>query len=186
MLKIQHCFRSVLCKLVSCILSINMIFFSVGCKNYYMTEKVPNNNFSEIENLIDPLKPIIVHWYNSTYDLKEVTVDSSSVSGMLSLSDNTFDTRFTTYSWNKVYKKAEKNYINTVHIYLRYSHPKPEPGLIKINSKYISRIDFVKKDAGKTTMSHILGWGGISFFAAIIVALIIDPPVSFSFPSAGL
>ena len=183
MSKINYCSNSVLSKIISCILSIHMIFYSVGCKNYYMIENVPKNDISEIENMPDPLKPVVVHWYNSIYNLEEATVDSSFISGIISLSDNTFDTMFNTYSWDKVYKKADRDNINAVHIYLLYSHTEPEPGLIKIDSKYIRRIEYVKKDAGKTTKSHILGWAGMSVIAALIIAAIIDPPVYVSFPS---
>ena len=182
----NHYFKPVFHKIISCILATSMLFYSVGCKNYYLIEKVPDDSISEIKKFNDPQKSIVVHWYNSTYDLKEVTVDSTLCSGFLSLSENDFDYRYNTKSWNKKYKRADRDNINVVHIYLLYSHMRPETGFVKIDSKYISKIEIIKKNTAKTTMSHLLGWAGISLSVALIVGVAVSHPVYLNFPVPGL
>lgn len=167
-------------KIISCILSLIMLFQAVGCKNYFLVEKLPNN-ISNIES--STYKSVIVHWHNSSYDLNDITVDSTSISGLLDLLTNEFDYKL--HSWDQEYKAKDKNYINALHIYLTYTYPKLNSGTIKIYPKDITKIEFVKKNARKTTISHILGWTCISVFVAIIVGTAIDPPanISFSGPS---
>ena len=162
-----------------------MIFNSVSCRNYFLVKGIPNNNITEIENIKDQKKPVVIHWHNSTYDLNEVTIDSTSISGLLSLSTSTFEYRYQTHGWNKVYKRAERNNINTAHIYLLYSHPKLNPGLIKIDSKDINKIEIVEKNSVKTTLSHVFGWSGIAFGVFVIIELIVNPPVSLGYPFYG-
>lgn len=175
--------NSLIRKAFAFILALVMMFYGVGCKNYFIITNMPKDNISEIEHHYDSKKPIVVHWYNSTFDLTDVTFDLTSLSGMLSLSEKTYDYKFLYSSLDKVYKSNEVYNINTIHVYLLYSNLKPEPGKVTIESKYISKIEIIEKDKAKTTRSHLLGWGSLAVLGAIIVAIAINPPVgNLSFP----
>lgn len=172
--------------LFSCVLAASLIFCSVSCKNYFLIRNFPEDDIAEIENSHNIKEPVIVHWYNSTYNLQQVTFDSTFVSGILSLSENKYDYKFQSYLSNRVYKKSERDNINTIHIYLRYSYLQPAPGRIEIDIKDIDKIEIIEKDISRTTKSHLLGWAGITVLVAIIVATAINPTVgSISFPSIG-
>ena len=185
--KIYKVHKPLIRKVFSCILAINIIFPSVSCKNYFSITTVPNDNISELKISNDIKEPVFVHWYNTIYDLKEVTFDSTSVSGIISLSENKLDYKFHSYSSNDIYKRSERNNINTMHIYLLYSYLQPKSGTVTIDSKYIDRIEIIGKNSAKTTKSHLLGWAGITVLVALIVATAINPPVGIiSFPTIGL
>lgn len=168
-------YKHALYKAISCLLTFVVMFYTIGCQNYFLVTKVPNNNIADIENIGDSNKLIIIHRQNVTYYLNDVTVDSTSVSGILSLPTSTFDYKY--LHWDHKYKASDRKNIDAVHVYLTYSHPKLNPGMIKIDSKYIANIDIVEKNTEKTVISHIIGWASISLVVAPIMAAIAGYPV---------
>lgn len=147
-----------------------MLFYIAGCKNYYKVGSVSKENLATIDNIGDMYRTVFIHWHNDSYNLNEVSVDSASISGNIEFSENVFDYQ---HQYNNRYKNAEKNIIDDVHIYLRYSFPMPNPGMIKIDSKYINKIEVIERNSGKTIMSYVLGGIGILAGVYVLVGIIV-------------
>ena len=163
-------------RFIFCFLVFTLLICSTSCKNYFLVTEFPNNNIiTGLDNLEKSNSQKVVHHQNLTYNLNEVQIDSTSLSGILSLSTNEFNYRL--HEWNHQYKTSDRQKINTSHIFLKYNYPKLSPGFVQFETKDLTKIDVVKKDKKKTTISYLIGLGSIALWFGIMSAVV---------PSVGL
>lgn len=153
---------------ISFLLIFLVLFQTVGCRSFFELEKMASDDTPGINNYIEMHKHFIVHERENIYSLTEISLDSEKISGNLEL---TIDT-ITLFKYENHphyfdgrefhYKKAEKNILNEIHIYLKEDAKKLQLGFSDIPLSDISEIRIIEKDTKRTRKSYILGGLGIT------------------------
>ena len=166
--------------IISMILICITLLYTYGC-NYYKVNNSPSTaiaSIARISNVGTIHKSFFVNTANAVFSLSQIRVDSTSISGILSIP--MIAPLYNDYRQTR-YLKDEKNILNEVHIYLNtydisqfLTNPDSAktlgPAVIPYSS--IGMVKIVEKDTGKTSASHFFGAMGIIAGVLVIISII--------------
>ena len=159
-----------------------IINYSVGCNSYYKVLKSPAY---EVKRFVPPEKTksrFIIHHNDELYVLRNIIVDSLSISGEIDSPGNSL----VFYSKNiksKRYDSRNDEILDEVHIYLKQDVEELKIGSINILLSEIIEIRFIVKDEDKTGDYKVVGIfaivGGV-ILLGFAIAFVIASSMNFS------
>lgn len=141
---------------------------TVGCKYYKVKEPAPSE-LKEVADIGQQYNYFVLHHNNRMVALKQIALDSTSISGTISKLDSVVwyergrSTRI---------KSNEKSIVHEVHIYVNENYDSLKVGEKEsIPLEYLEEIRVIDSDTGATVASYILGTLGVvaGAFAVLLV-----------------
>ncbi|MFN8256238.1 MAG: hypothetical protein U0W24_11145 [Bacteroidales bacterium] len=145
------------------------LLYSIGCQ-YFKVNSITNPNDLNMYDLGKIHKYFIVHIKEKTFCLKDISLDSTKLSGRLELPQKKI---YYNQNLNTNIKKSEIDILNEIHFYLNNSMNDLNIGQVDIPLECINEIRIIEKDTGKTTFSAIIGTLGVLAGAFVLVSVIV-------------
>ena len=154
-------------KIISYLFILLILNYSVGCNSYYKVLRTPA---IEIDRFASPEKiksRFIVHQKGELYVLRNIIVDSISISGEIDSPGNSL-VFYSEEAKNKRYNSSNEEILKEVHIYLKQDVATLEMGSVNILLSEIIEVRLIVIDEDETTSSKIVG----TFVAVIALAVL--------------
>lgn len=151
-----------------------MLIYSTEC-NYYKVKYKTAQDLPSIHDIGQIYKVMILHAGKHVYFLRDIQVDSASISGKIEETNPDIffyheRTRGSDYAFSRRYKSEQKDILNEVHFYL--NRTELDTATTKIALKDIQEIHIIEKATGKTAASYVFGAIGITAGVFVIVGVI--------------
>ena len=157
-------------KIVSLLLILSILHLTVSCKYFKVKETAPSE-LKEVADIGEQYNYFVLHHHNRMVSLKQIELDSTSISGTISKLDSTvwYEKGRTTRI-----KSNEKSIVHEVHIYLNENYDTLKAGAKQsIPLEYLEEIQVIDPDTGATVASYFLGTLGVIAGAFAILLVIV-------------